>query len=155
MDEPVDAEIQPQKWTLSSGEVLLLVVLVALLIVIVGSAASGFSGYHLLGGGFFVAGIGAFIGLYRNAHRPASTEAWFDGEYLVVRDPNPWWKRLTDPFFGWELRLVVQAVEWDGDAPVVTGTTVWAVSRGRGFKVWLSPATDQARALRAQLSAKG
>lgn len=151
MDESVDAEIQPKTWTLSSGAVLLFVGLVALLVVTVRSAASGVSANHLLGVGGFLAGLGVFIGIYRRAHVPVSTEAWFEGTRLVVRDPNPWWKRLTDPFFGWELRLVVQAVEWREDGPTVIGSPAWAVSRGRKFEVFLKPNSDQAPALRTRL----
>ena len=150
--ETIDAELRPSTLTLSSGEVFLLVILVALFLVLVGSATSGLSVHHLLGLGVFLAGVGGFIGIYRSAHKPVSTEAQVEEGWLVVRDPNPWWKRLTDPYFGWKLRLVVQAVEWREDGPVVTGTPIEGISRGRKFRVWLKPDERQAPVLRTRLA---
>lgn len=151
VNEPINAELQPATWTLSSGGVFFFVTLVALLSVLGISATSGVSVHHLLGAGFFTAGVGVFVRIYKSAHRPAPTEAWFEENRLVVRDPNPWWKRLTDPYFGWELQLIIQAVAWNGDDLVVTGSPGWPVSWGRTFKVRLKPNEKQAPVLRVRL----
>lgn len=143
-EEPIDAELEPTRWTLSNtGGVLLAVASVDLLF----EGLSGSWDDYLLA----IVCLAAFPFVYASAHRPTPTEAWFEEDRLVVNDPNPWWKLLTSAFRGFELRLRVDSVEQEESGPVVTGSARWLWWRSK-YTVWLKPKKEEAGALEARLA---
>lgn len=134
MDETMDVEIQPANSTFTAPEVGIYGLLVGSLAEIV---VWGGGPWVVLANCFYaIACAIAFRLAYLYTHQPVATNAWLEESQLIVRDPNPWWKRLA-PFEGPHLSLDVRSIEEDEGELLLRGVTDGDLGTGQKYSVWL------------------